>query len=108
VRCSAKHLNPVLCVERSDGGGIVPVEGRIILRSECTNLLGYLWIDRVFLLGKGGKAKLIANPTRATGRNIFIISSGGLVSLSPRDPFAGFLALDVGRNDVVVFISTRV
>jgi hypothetical protein len=46
-----KHSNSVLRVERSDGGGIVPIECRVKIRSKYTNLLFYLWIDR--LLGKG-------------------------------------------------------
>jgi len=59
VKSSApwKHNEPVLRVERGDGGGIVPVACRAKIRSQYTNLLGYFWIDRVFLLGKGRQSK---------------------------------------------------
>jgi hypothetical protein len=45
------------------------------LHSQRTNLLFYLWIDRVFLLGEFGKAKPIASPISATAKRIFIVSS---------------------------------
>jgi hypothetical protein len=55
--CSVKHMNPVPRIECGDGGGIVVVECRVKLYSQRTNLLGYLWIDRVFLLGEGRQSK---------------------------------------------------
>ena len=58
VTCRVRRpRNPVLPVERGDGGRVVVVERRVLLRSQRTNLLGYLWIDRLFLLGKGRPSK---------------------------------------------------
>jgi len=53
-----KCIYPVLRVKCGDRGGIVVVECRVIPYSQSTNLLDYLGIDRVFLLGEGrcGKA----------------------------------------------------
>jgi hypothetical protein len=53
-----KHINPVLRVERSDAGRVVPVECLVKLRNQRTHLLSCFWIDRIFLLGKVGKVKL--------------------------------------------------
>jgi len=53
VRYLLKRMNPILRVERGDGGRIVPVECLVILHCQGTNLLGCLWIDRVILLGEG-------------------------------------------------------
>jgi hypothetical protein len=51
------HLPRPAC-KCGDRGGIVVVECRVIPYSLSTNLLDYLGIDRVFLLGEGrcGKA----------------------------------------------------
>ena len=57
VSCSVKAVNAVLSVERCDSGGVVPVECRIILRSQRSYLLINFWIDRVFLLGKDWRGK---------------------------------------------------
>jgi hypothetical protein len=53
-----KHINPVLRVERGDGSRVVPVDRLVKLHSQHTNLLRYLRIERVFLLGeyRHGKA----------------------------------------------------
>jgi len=59
VKCSGmrRHINPILRVERGDGSRVLPVECLLILHSQRTNLLGYFWIDRVFLLGECRQSK---------------------------------------------------
>jgi hypothetical protein len=52
-----RHPNCVLCYQRGDGGGIVLIECLVVLRGQCANLLGYFWIDRILLLGKGWQGK---------------------------------------------------
>jgi hypothetical protein len=48
----------ILGEERGGGGlGVVLVQRLFLLQSQCTNLLGYLWIGRVILLGKAGSGK---------------------------------------------------
>jgi hypothetical protein len=42
------HQNRVLGVQGSQSGGIPAVECLVSLLTERTELLGYLWIDRVF------------------------------------------------------------
>ena len=74
---SVSHKNRVLRVEGGDGGCVVIVDCLVISLNVCIKLLGYLWIGRVFLLGK---ARLIANTTRIMTEPVFIVSSGGLCS----------------------------
>src|SRR5947209_2319600 len=49
--------NRVLSIESGNGHCILPIECRVIIRSQGTNLLGSFWIDRAFLLGKGCHSK---------------------------------------------------
>jgi hypothetical protein len=49
--------NRILRVERGDGIGVVLVECLVKIRSQYTNLLGYFWIGRVFLLGERWHSK---------------------------------------------------
>jgi hypothetical protein len=73
--CSAWcHPNRVLREQRGDGRRVPPAEHLVILRNQRTNLLGYLWIDRVFLLSKGRQSKLIAT-LRGRLLGIFPLSS---------------------------------
>jgi hypothetical protein len=71
-------MYPGLGVKGGNGDGTVLIECLVELRSQHTNVLGYLWIDRVLLLGKGWYSRPNASPTRASAKRIFIISSGGL------------------------------
>jgi len=65
VKCSLRrHKNRVLRVERGDGGRAVPVERRVILHSQRTNLLGHLWICRVFLIGEDRHSKSDCQPCK--------------------------------------------
>jgi hypothetical protein len=72
VRCSAKHLNAVVLVKSGYSGGIVVVERRVVFRSQRSNLLGYLWIEFVVLLGKGRQSNADCKPARVTSDRIFI------------------------------------
>src|SRR5271166_1210163 len=63
VKCSVvSHPNPVLRIERGDGGRVLLVNCLVILRSQYTNLLGYFWIGRVFLLGEGWHSNADCQP----------------------------------------------
>jgi len=78
------HKNRVLREERGQGGGIVVVvrflkllTNRINLSAICGSTVSFCW-------AKVDKAKLIANPTRAPSKRIFIVSSGrGMVYRLP-------------------------
>jgi len=49
VKCSVvRHIYRVFRVERGEGNRVLLVQCLVILHSQRTNLLGYLWIDRVF------------------------------------------------------------
>jgi hypothetical protein len=53
VKCSVlRHTCRVFRIERGDGRRVLPVECLVMLHSQRTNLLGYLWNDRVFLFGE--------------------------------------------------------
>jgi hypothetical protein len=75
-RSCVRHLNPVLRVERGQGGCIAVVECLVIFFTERVKLLA-CGSAASFCWAKIGKAKLIANPTRATTKRISIVSSGG-------------------------------
>jgi hypothetical protein len=59
IKCSLwRRPDCILGEERGGGGlGVVLVQRLFLLQSQCTNLLGYLWIGRVILLGKAGSGK---------------------------------------------------
>ena len=58
VKCTVgRPANRVLRVQSGASDRVVLVECLFILHSQRTNLLGYFWIDRVFLLGKGRQSK---------------------------------------------------
>jgi hypothetical protein len=61
-RSCVRHKNRVLCEERGHGGGIAVVKGLVILLTLRIELLDYLWIDRVFLLGEGWHSKADCQP----------------------------------------------
>ena len=74
-KCSVRRLpNRVLSYKRGHSGDIVLIECIVVLCSQCANLLGYFWIDRIILLAKVGTAELIASPTKASKERIFILS----------------------------------
>src|SRR5208337_1306898 len=49
--------NRVLGIERGNGDCILPIECRVIIRSQGTNLLGSFCIDPVILLSEGWRSK---------------------------------------------------
>src|SRR5271155_5839851 len=62
-KCSVRrHPNRVLRVEPGEDARLAPVECLAILRLQRTNLLVYLWIDCVFLLGKVWQTKADCQP----------------------------------------------
>jgi hypothetical protein len=85
------NKNRVVGEERRQGSGIAVIECFVKLLGERVNLFDCLRIDRVFLLGKCGTAKLIASPTRVISKCILIFSSGGLERTVATDPLRDFL-----------------
>src|SRR5271165_7499862 len=50
--------NRVLSIESGNGHCILPIECRVIIRRQRTNLLGSFWINRVFQLSEGWRSKV--------------------------------------------------
>ncbi len=73
---SIRHKYRVLREECGEGSGVIVVQSVVYFFIERNKRLAQLWIGRVVLLGKGGRATLIASPTSVTSRRIFIASSG--------------------------------
>jgi hypothetical protein len=104
------HLNRVWDVERPDSGCVVLIERFIKFQIDRFKLLDYLGtggngvkrkgINILFLLGKAGTAKLIANPTRATAERIFIFPPGvrAIVAKRPASGFSGSRNVRVARG----------
>jgi hypothetical protein len=74
-RTFIRHLNRALSVKRGNSGGIVVIPCIVNFLSECEKVLAQLRVGRFYLLAKVGKAKLIASPTKASGKRIFIVFS---------------------------------
>ena len=79
------NKNRVVGEERRQGSGIAVIECFVKLLGERVNLLGYLRIDRVFLLGKCWHSKAYCQPTRATAERTFMSFSGGWTIFSLND-----------------------
>jgi hypothetical protein len=72
-RC-VRHHNRILREERCQGGGIIVVDCIDIFFSERINLLAYLWISRVFLLGEGWRSKADCQPYQLPGQLLSVFS----------------------------------
>jgi hypothetical protein len=86
-------LYRILGEERGDGGCVAAVFSLVIRLTDRKDLLGYLWIGYCsFFWAKVGKAKLIASPTSAISKRVFIVSSGRFRMIVAYRPASGFLA----------------
>ena len=58
LKCSFWCIkNRILSIEPGNGGCILPIECRVIIRSQPTNLLDSFCIQRVFPLSEGWRSK---------------------------------------------------